>query len=624
MKASWKSLICTIALVTVLFSQVTASAGIFSSVVKGAAGVALKSGGSGASMMKKAAGMAMGSGGSGAASMLKKAAQGVVPGGGSSLTGKILGKAKDIAISSPNSFAGKVLNKAKTAALDPNSLTSKVLSKAKTAAANPNSITSKIIGKVNAAGADPNSLTNKVLNRAKTSLSDPNSLTSKIISKANTAVNDPNSLTSKIMNKATTALNDPNSLTSKVINRAKQTVDDPNSLTNKIIAKAGTAVNDPNSLTSKIINRTNQAIDNPESLTNKIVNKAKGVLENDPAVAQNLIEAEPKGPADDLLLPFFEVDLNNPNQPPLFDVNNPNGNKPPLVDVNNPNGNQPAQNNANQQGQNNTDQLVGQILSAGIQAGGQILSSAMANGQGQGVMIPMSQMSGGYAPASYVEQPAPVSYVEQPAQEVVEEAVPVAADLELADLRFVDNGSDEQGPRYRVTVKNIGRIDVASEITVALLASVEADGESVSTLGSLQSLKTGETKTVDLRLPSGSQVLEFLTAAVALTDGVDANETDNVANFDRDSVRETALQMATVRVDNGRLVLVGEGFGRDAGKLTFKVGSSQVAAQVGSWSATEVGFQLPRFDARSAKFGNLQIIRADGRTAQPLAIRFAQ
>lgn len=593
MKTSWKNLICSIAIAAILGSQVTvAQAGLFTSVVKKAAGVALSGGGAGASVMRKAADVALGSdGGSGAVGFAKKVAQGVVPGGDNSLTGKILGKARDIATNDPNSLAGKVLGKVKQAADDPNSLTSRVLNKAKTAAADPNSITSKLITKVNAAGADPNSITNKVLNRAKTALNDPNSLTTKLITKANAAAADPNSITNKVLNRATTALNDPNSITSRAINRAKQSFDDPNSLANKLVNKAGEAVNDPNSLTSRLINRAENAVNDPNSLTNRLLSKAGDAIDDPNSITNKLIN-KTKTALDDGTVEGALIDLEQ-----LADkVANGAANAA----------------NANQQGQ---DDNLDQIIAAGIQAGGMILSSALANGQP--VSIPVSSFDGGYVPVSYASQ----GY-SQPVEEV---AAAPSHDLELADLRFVDNGNSEQGPRYRVTVKNLSRTDVTSEITVALLASMEANSDdNVSTLGSLQGLAAGEAKSVDLRLPRGSQVLEFLTAVAALTDETDANETDNIATFARDSVRETALQLSSIRIEKGVLVLSGEGFGRDAGKLTLKVGSTNLPINEAVWTATEVAFKLPKVDFSKVKAGQLQVVRADGRTTQPLALNFAR
>ena len=118
-----------------------------------------------------------------------------------------------------------------------------------------------------------------------------------------------------------------------------------------------------------------------------------------------------------------------------------------------------------------------------------------------------------------------------------EPAAAAGIDLEINDIRLVDNGNDEQGPSYRLTVKNLGQTSVTSEITVALLASLEKDSEeNLSVLGSLESLEAGATKSVDLRLPKGAEVRTYLTAAAAPADVDEPNATDNVAIVERDAV----------------------------------------------------------------------------------------
>jgi hypothetical protein len=110
-------------------------------------------------------------------------------------------------------------------------------------------------------------------------------------------------------------------------------------------------------------------------------------------------------------------------------------------------------------------------------------------------------------------------------------------DLELYDVRLVDNGDAEQGPSYRLTVKNLGRTNVTSEITIALLASMKKDSdENLSVVGSLDSLAAGTTKSVDVRLPKGAESMIYLTAVAAPSDVTDANEADNVAVYEREAV----------------------------------------------------------------------------------------
>lgn len=179
-------------------------------------------------------------------------------------------------------------------------------------------------------------------------------------------------------------------------------------------------------------------------------------------------------------------------------------------------------------------QIIGGAIELGVRGGLKAASQLRQNG---GFGSSSSYPSTYSVPRNSI--PAPIQdvvqeQVEPAAPEVVETPAPAAIDLKLAELRLVDNGNEEQGPSYRLTVQNVGAGDVTAEITIALLASMEADSDdNVSALGSLPGLKVGETKTVELRLPPGSQVLKHLTAAVAPTEAADADETDNIAVLQR-------------------------------------------------------------------------------------------
>ena len=506
MKSSWKKLITSLAIAAILAGQTgTASAGVFSSVVRKAAGVAASQAGSG-STFRRAAGAVLNQAGNG------------------SITGRVINKAAQVVTGNENSLAGKVLNKVVT---DPNSLTSRVVRRLDNI--DSNSLTGKILDKAKNSAANPNSLTGKILNRAKTSVNDPNSLTGKILSKAKVAAADPNSLTSRILNKAKTAANDPNSLTGKILARAKTAGNDPNSLTSRILNKAKVAVDDPTGGAGRIIDKAKVAVKDPTGAADRLVDKLKGpngvaniqgIVAGDNLIKDKLLKDRIAAQIKKAIEANGGVNIAEVAAQAAADAINGNGAVDAAGGV--------VVDAANQNGQN--DQLVNQLLNAGIQAGGQILSSAIearANGgfvQGGG---------GGFVEAA----PEPV-FVSEPVA-TIQEAAPVAAaiDLELYDLRRVEAGNDEQGPLYRVMVKNLSNANVTSEITVALLASVEKDSDdNVSVLGSLESLGAGATKSVELRLPKGSEALSFLTAVAALTDSADANETDNIATYDRDAV----------------------------------------------------------------------------------------
>lgn len=193
-------------------------------------------------------------------------------------------------------------------------------------------------------------------------------------------------------------------------------------------------------------------------------------------------------------------------------------------------------------------QLIGAAVEMGVRGGLQAASGLRQHG-GLGGLAGGSRATAcpstytvnrNYFPAGYGEVVVservvePVETVEPAVAEAVESAPAPRTDLKLADVQLVKEGNAQQGPLYRLTVQNVGGSDVTEEITVALLASMEADSnDNVSALGSIDGLKAGETKSVELRLPPGSHVLPHLTAAVAATATADADESDNVATFQR-------------------------------------------------------------------------------------------
>jgi hypothetical protein len=139
------------------------------------------------------------------------------------------------------------------------------------------------------------------------------------------------------------------------------------------------------------------------------------------------------------------------------------------------------------------------------------------------------------APVTVASETAPASAPSLPPADEQVAAAPI--DLELYDIRQVDNGNDTEGPAYRLIVKNLGRTAVTTEITFALLASMEKDSDdNLSVLGSLDSLEAGATKSVELRLPKGAETMTYLTAVVAASDTTDADETDNIAVYERNAI----------------------------------------------------------------------------------------
>lgn len=192
-------------------------------------------------------------------------------------------------------------------------------------------------------------------------------------------------------------------------------------------------------------------------------------------------------------------------------------------------------------------QLLGAAAEMGVKGGLKVLSQVRQNGSLGGGGLGGGMISAQACPSTYS---VPSNYypvqsvqyqeeivsetVEPAAPEAVEAPAPAAVDLKLISVKLVDEGNQKQGPNYRLTVQNVGQTEAATEITVVLLASMEIDSnDNVSALGSVAGLKSGETKSVELRLPAGSQVLRFVTAAVASSTQAEADESDNIATIER-------------------------------------------------------------------------------------------
>lgn len=125
-------------------------------------------------------------------------------------------------------------------------------------------------------------------------------------------------------------------------------------------------------------------------------------------------------------------------------------------------------------------------------------------------------------------------------------------DIELTDVRLVDGGNLEQktGPRFRLTYRNNGTVDVPKfNVTVAVDSSMKltemAEMVTVEAVG----LKPGKTQTVDVRLPvevlkmatdeSGKPAPFALLVAIADSDESleETDEENNVLVFARDEIK---------------------------------------------------------------------------------------
>jgi hypothetical protein len=150
-----------------------------------------------------------------------------------------------------------------------------------------------------------------------------------------------------------------------------------------------------------------------------------------------------------------------------------------------------------------------------------------------------------------------------PAQPVVQETVSTApvidtaktpVDLELVDVKLLDAGSisNNQGPLYRVTVRNAASLPLFGGFEVALVAT---NGENptpkdVFAAQRIKGIKEGETKAVEIRLPgkvnqlgrtADGKVEPFSTLFV----GIDARNEVEETTKDNNMARMARTDVAT-------------------------------------------------------------------------------
>jgi hypothetical protein len=205
-------------------------------------------------------------------------------------------------------------------------------------------------------------------------------------------------------------------------------------------------------------------------------------------------------------------------------------------------------------------------------------------------------------------------------------------DLEVLDVRFVDDGDVAQGagPRFRISVRHVGGQSPAGKAPLMLIASPNSkpSQDSIYATAEVDSF-VGGMATVDVRLPLEAAVyadkLPFLTAVVGAPQGRhDIVPANNVATFDRSLVRDVGLKLHSLQAspEAGGVIVAGEGFGREVGTAYLKSGDTKVPLQLLGWQPTAVLFAPPAVDASCPHAYQLYVVRADGRVAEPLEVQF--
>ena len=213
-------------------------------------------------------------------------------------------------------------------------------------------------------------------------------------------------------------------------------------------------------------------------------------------------------------------------------------------------------------------------------------------------------------------------------------------DLQLLAVRFVDPGHPEEklGPRYRIWFRNNSDRPITQAFNVMLFASNdETLTESLPKSGvRITSMETGGTQSVDVRLPieafaMGRDKQGAATPFVVLHVLVDSNrdvtetsETNNGARIRREDilpVDPAAFEVKpSMAVAGGEVVLAGEGFGPQPGRLLVRMGGLELEGEILGWYDLGVRATLPSVPLAADTEAELVVVRGDGAAANPLTI----
>jgi hypothetical protein len=224
--------------------------------------------------------------------------------------------------------------------------------------------------------------------------------------------------------------------------------------------------------------------------------------------------------------------------------------------------------------------------------------------------------------------------------DVQKPAVPEAqVDLQLLAVRFVDPGHPDEklGPRYRVWFRNNGNQAVTQGFDVRLFATPgeQMAGNAPQAGVRVTAIEAGDTQSVDIRLPfevaqapadaQGKSPFQYLHAMIDANREIqDLNQANNgarVAPAEVLPVDPAAFEVdpATVAA-GGEMIVAGEGFGPEPGKVIVHLGAIEMEAEVQGWYDLGVRVKMPDLPLAGATKAELVVIRGDGAAANPLTV----
>jgi len=213
-------------------------------------------------------------------------------------------------------------------------------------------------------------------------------------------------------------------------------------------------------------------------------------------------------------------------------------------------------------------------------------------------------------------------------------------DLHLLAIRFVDPGHPEErlGPRYRVWFRNNSDTAITQPFDVFLFASTgdRLSGDLPQAGVRVTSIEAGDVQSVDIRLPievysmgidKEGQPMPFTTLHAVVDanrDVPETSETNNGVQLAREEVLPVdpaAFELEpTAAAPGGEVVVAGEGFGPEPGRVVLSLGGTEMEAEILGWYDLGVKLALPELVLAGPTRAELIVVRGDGAAANPLQI----
>jgi len=212
-------------------------------------------------------------------------------------------------------------------------------------------------------------------------------------------------------------------------------------------------------------------------------------------------------------------------------------------------------------------------------------------------------------------------------------------DLQLLAVRFVDPGHPDEklGPRFRVWFRNNSNQAIGQGFDVRLFATADATlaGSAPQAGVRVTAIEAGDTQSVDIRLPfevaqapadpQGKPPFQYVHAMVdanrEIQDVDRANNGARVATAEVLPVDPAAFETdPTTVAAGGELIVAGEGFGPEPGKVILHLGNIEMDAEVLGWYDLGVRLKMPDLPLAGATKADLVVIRGDGAAANPLSV----